>query len=302
MPKRVGPPRPLKYLILMPISGLLSLFVFYYLFIRIFPTQFPVFTSFSGIPVPSTIVTIIYVDLFFVFLLLPYAMYARKYSNFMLELKRQARSFLEIYPSVASSLPSVSSAILASVELVEPPLRDYLAAFGYLYKMTGDLEGSFEKVFASSPRDVRLLLTSILTTAKSGGRAGDILNVTSKYAAELQRMEFYLRNRLQSYSSVIILGIAVYGFAVGMTIVMLEVLKKSPSFGLTGVATYAINIPGILGIFFYSLLIVSATSAYVIAKVISDFAPRTSEYFIYLILIGTVSMIIALSLASHIVI
>jgi len=66
--------------------------------------------------------------------------------------------------------------------------------------------------------------------------------------------------------------------------------------------TTSINIPGILGIFFYSLLIVSATSGYIIAKVISDFAPRTSEYFIYLILIGTFSMTIALSLASRVVI
>lgn len=285
----------------MPITGLLSLLIFYYLFKMAFPTQFPEFTSFSGIPVPSNLITIVYIDVFFIFLLLPYALYSRKYSNYMLELKRQARSFLEIYPSIASSLPSVSQAILASVELVEPPLRDYLAAFGSLYKMTGDLEGSFMKIFSSSPRDVRLLLTSILTTAKSGGRASDILNITSRYAAELQRMEFYLRNRLQSYSSVIFLGIAVYGFSVGMTIVMLEVLKRNATFGLSGVATQAINIAGILGIFFYSLLIVSAASSYIIAKVISDFAPRSSEYFIYLISIGTMTMAIALSLAIHII-
>ncbi len=286
----------------MPVSGILSLVLFYYIFIKIFPTQFPVFTSFSGIPVPSTTITIFYIDLFFTFFLLPFAIYSRKYSNYMLDLKRQARSFLEIYPSVASSLPSVSQAIMASVELVESPLKDYLAAFGSLYKMTGDLEGSFMKVFSSAPRDVRLLLTSILTTAKSGGRASDILNITSEYAAELQRMEYYLRNRLQSYSSVIILGIAVYGFAVGMTIVMLETLKRNATFSLTGLAASTINIPGILGIFFYSLLIVSATSAYIIAKVISDFAPRTSEYFIYLMLIGTTTMVVALSLASHVII
>jgi Bacterial type II secretion system protein F domain. len=299
--RRIGPPRPLKYVAFVPVSGISSLLIFYYIFKKLFPTQFPVFTSFSNIPVPSNIITIIYVDLFLVFLMLPYAIYSRKYSNYMLELKRQARSFLEIYPSVAASLPSVSQAILASVDLVDPPLKDYLSAFAYLYKMTGDLEGSFLKTFSSSPRDVRLLLTSILTTARSGGRASDILNVTSRYAAELQRMEFYLKNRLQSYSSVIILGIAVYGFAVGMTIVMLEVLKKNATFGLTGVMTTSINIPGILGIFFYSLLIVSATSGYIIAKVISDFAPRTSEYFIYLILTGTFTMTIALSLASRVV-
>ncbi|PMP88278.1 MAG: hypothetical protein C0172_02970 [Caldisphaera sp.] len=301
MTKRVGPPRPTRYISFTPISGLISLLLFYFLFIKLFPTQFPKFIIFSGIPVPANNITIIFIDLFLIFLLLPLAFYSKKYTVFMQKLKEQTRGFLQVYPSVATSLPSVSQAIIASIDLVEEPLKDYLAAFGYLYKMTGDLEGSFLKIFSNAPRDVRLLLISILTTAKSGGRSSDVLNVTSKYASELQRMESYLKNKLQSYSTVIMMGIAVYGFSVGMTTVMLEILRKSPSLGLTGISTYAINVEGVIGIFFYSLLIVSAASAYVIAKIISDYAPRTSEYFIYLISIGTISMMIAFSMARGLI-
>ena len=295
MARRIGPPRALKYVAISPASGIASLFIFYVLFSKMFPRQFPMFIEYSGLPVPGNFITIIYIDLFIVFLLAPISIYARKYIEYMQKLKEQARSFLQVYPSVAASMTSVSQAIIASLDLVEEPLKDYLEAFAYLYNMTGDLEGSFLKIFSKTPKSVRLLLTSILTTARSGGRSEDVLSVTSKYASELQRMDFYLRNRLQPYSTVIFLGAAVFGFSVGMTSVMLEILRRTPSFGLSKVTTYTINVHGIVGIFFYSLLILSASASYIIAKVIYDHALKASEYFIYLTLIGTLTMMIALA-------
>jgi Bacterial type II secretion system protein F domain. len=125
------------------------------------------------------------------------------------DLKYQSRIFLQVYPSIAASAQSTVEALSASASLVERPLRDLIRALASSYRLTGDLEGSFRRVFGDAPRDVRILLSAIPVAGRSGGRSKEVLEVISRYAAELDRMEFTLFNRLRSYAMVVYMGVAV---------------------------------------------------------------------------------------------
>ncbi|MGC9112277.1 type II secretion system F family protein [Acidilobus sp.] len=244
---------------------------------------------FDGIPVPLGVTSIIATDIIIFGPLLPAAIVLSRRQGVYKRLKLQSRVFLQVFPSIAASSESMAEALEAAASLSERPLRDYISAFSALYRATGDAEGSFRKVFSKVPREVRLLLSSIVVAERSGGRARDVLEVVSKYAAELDRMEFSLFNRLRSYSMIVYMGVAVYGAASGIGVSIARSLSQAPV-ALGASQLSATTLVAIEGFLYYALIVLSLASAYVMAKAIDDYPPKAVGNFMQLLAIGSATL------------
>ncbi|MGC9209749.1 MAG: type II secretion system F family protein [Acidilobus sp.] len=255
-----------------------------------FPSAFR-FITYGVVPVPYGPASILALQVIIVLAVTPALLAFRRRQESVRELKYQSRVFLQIYPSLAMSAQSVGEALDASVGLVDSPLRELIKAFSDSYRLTGDLEEAFRRSFSSAPRDVRLLLSSIVVAGKSGGRVKEVLEIISRYAAELDRMEFTLFNRLRSYAMVVYMGVAVYGVVAGIGISIAHSFSGIPFLGSSGLSP--VELKEILGFLYYALLVMSAASSYVMAKIIDDYAPKAFEYFTFLSSLGSVFLIIS---------
>jgi hypothetical protein len=248
------------------------------------------------LPVPYGAASILSLEAIIVLAVIPPAIAFRRGHEVITDLKYQSRIFLQVYPSIAASAQSTVEALSASASLVERPLRDLIRALANSYRLTGDLEGSFRRVFGDAPRDVRILLSAIPVAGRSGGRAKEVLEVISRYAAELDRMEFTLFNRLRSYAMVVYMGVAVYGVVAGVGV---SVASTFTGFALPGSQGLSpLTLVQMLGFMYYALLVLSAASAYVLAKIIDDYPPRSLEYFAFLSALGSTLMVISVA-AMH---
>ncbi|MFP3285930.1 MAG: type II secretion system F family protein [Acidilobus sp.] len=248
------------------------------------------------LPVPYGAASILSLEAIIVLAVIPPAIAFRRGHEMITDLKYQSRIFLQVYPSIAASAQSTVEALSASASLVERPLRDLIRALANSYRLTGDLEGSFRRVFGDAPRDVRILMSAIPVAGRSGGRAKEVLEVISRYAAELDRMEFTLFNRLRSYAMVVYMGVAVYGVVAGVGV---SVASTFTGFALPGSQGLSpLTLVQLLGFMYYALLVLSAASAYVLAKIIDDYAPRSLEYFAFLSALGSTLMVISV-VAMH---
>ncbi len=253
------------------------------------------FRAFDGIPVPMGIPSIIASDVIIFGPLLPAAFVLSRRQSINKRLKAQSRVFLQVFPSIAASSESMADALSAAAALSDRPLRDYIKAFSELYRVTGDAEGSFRRIFSRVPREVRLLLSSIVVAERSGGRARDVLEIVSRYAAELDRMEFSLYNRLRSYTMIIYLGVAVYGTASGIGLSIARSLSATPvTLGASQLSEATLL--AIIGFLYYALIVLSLASAYVMAKAIDDYPPKTVVNFLVLLAIGSATLIVSLIL------
>lgn len=248
------------------------------------------------LPVPYGVVSILSLEAIIVLAVIPPAIAFRRGHEVITDLKYQSRIFLQVYPSIAASAQSTVEALSASASLVERPLRDLIRALASSYKLTGDLEGSFRRVFGDAPRDVRILLSAIPVAGRSGGRAKEVLEVISRYAAELDRMEFTLFNRLRSYAMVVYMGVAVYGVVAGVGVSVASTFTGLALPGSQGLSS--LTLVQLLGFMYYALLVLSAASAYVLAKIIDDYPPRSLEYFTFLSALGSTLMVISVA-AMH---
>jgi len=248
------------------------------------------------LPVPYGVVSILSLEAIIVLAVIPPAIAFRRGHEVITDLKYQSRIFLQVYPSIAASAQSTVEALSASASLVERPLRDLIRALASSYKLTGDLEGSFRRVFGDAPRDVRILLSAIPVAGRSGGRAKEVLEVISRYAAELDRMEFTLFNRLRSYAMVVYMGVAVYGVVAGVGVSVASTFTGLALPGSQGLSS--LTLVQLLGFMYYALLVLSAASAYVLAKIIDDYPPRSLEYFAFLSALGSTLMVISVA-AMH---
>ncbi|MGC9071357.1 MAG: type II secretion system F family protein [Acidilobus sp.] len=257
-----------------------------------FPTAFK-FITYFGIPVPYGATSILSLQVILVLGMIPAILAFRRRHEVTRELKYQSRVFLQVYPSLAVSAQSVGEALQASVGLIESPLRDLIKAFSDSYRLSGDLEDAFRRSFGSAPRDVRILLSSIVVAGKSGGRVKEVLEIISRYAAELDRMEFTLFNRLRSYALVVYMGIAVYGVVGGVGISIAHTFTGLSFLGSSGLSPLELN--EILGFLYYALLVLSAASAYVMAKIVDDYAPKALEYFAFFSSLGGALLVISVA-------
>ncbi len=264
-----------------------------------FPSAFK-FTTYYMIPVPNGDISIFSIQVLLVLALTPPIFAFRRRHETTKALKYQSRVFLQVYPSLALSAQSVGEALQASVGLVEEPLRSLIKAFSDSYRLSGDLEEAFRRSFGSAPRDVRLLLSSIVVAGKSGGRVREVLEIISRYAAELDRMEFTLFNRLRSYAMVVYMGVAVYGVVAGVGVSIAHTFTGLPFLGTSSSGLSAVELEEILGFLYYALLVLAAASSYVMAKIIDDYAPKALEYFALLSTMGAVFLVISAALMHSI--
>ena len=264
-----------------------------------FPSAFK-FTTYYMIPVPNGYISIFSLQVLLVLAVTPAIIAFRKRHEASKALKYQARVFLQVYPSLAVSAQSVEEALQASVGLVEEPLRTLLKAFSDSYRLSGDLEEAFRRSFGSAPRDVRLLLSSIVVAGKSGGRVREVLEIISRYAAELDRMEFTLFNRLRSYAMVVYMGVAVYGVVAGVGVSIAHTFTGISFLGGSSSGLSSAELTEILGFLYYALLVLAAASSYVMAKIIDDYAPKAVEYFVFLSTMGSTLLVISAALMHSI--
>ncbi len=251
------------------------------------------FRPIYGIVVPLGVKSMAAMDVLVLGSLTPVAIYLNRMQSFNKEIVRQSRTFLQVFPSIAASSQSLGDALDAAASLMSDPLKSYLISFSTLYKSTGDAVGSFNKVFYNAPREARLLMSSIVVAERSGGRARDVLEIVSRYATELERMEFALFNRLRSYSMIIYLGIAVYGIASGIGVSIARSLIGS-MFIPGGSSLTAAQLEGMVGLLYYALMVLAAAGAYIMARIIDDQPSKTVQHFIVLQLLGSVSLSLSL--------
>ncbi len=229
--------------------------------------------------------------------LMPLAIRYRGRVSYVRQLREQVIELLQIYPNIFSSAKSIDEALEVSISLMESPLRDLLERLRLVYRSTGDLEGAFKKVFSEVPRDVRLLLLSIIVVGRSGGRARELLELASKYAIDLDRMDYTIANRLRTYGMITFIAIAVFGIATAISLDLVGALAGAPTIQAAGIGTAPaahISVTALLGMMYYTLLMLSTASAYVLAKSIDGYAPRSIEYFVELSALGTLTMLLGL--------
>ena len=256
------------------------------------------FVPYGGVPVPYGVGSIVSFEVVLALAVAPLAYNYHRGVSQVRRLRAQVRDFLQVAPDIMASSQSLAEALKASAQLANQPLRGLLRSLEMTYSMTGNADEAFRRVLGRSPRDVRLLLSSILVAAKSGGRAREALSVTANYAMVLSRIEHIVENRLKAYSIVVFMAVALYGVASGVGISLVRLLSGlSPS--LSQVAPLAATIGphglyAILGVLFYAMLVISLAASYVLAKAVDDYAPRMAEYFVELTLVGTLAMVLSL--------
>ena len=254
------------------------------------------FASYSGVPVPYGVDSIMSFEVVLALAVAPLAYSYHRGISQVRRLRAQVRDFLQVAPDIVASSQSLVEALRASAQLVGQPLRGLLRSLEVAYSMSGNADEAFRRVLSRAPRDVRLLLSSILVASKSGGRAREALSVTANYAMVLARMEHIIENRLKAYSLVVFMAVALYGVASGVGISLVRLLSGlSSPFSQTATVTVSVHaLYAILGVLFYAMLIISLAASYVLAKAIDDYTPRMAEYFVELTLVGTTTMVLSL--------
>ncbi len=204
---------------------------------------------------------------------IPVYVYIRRIVKIEKALDEQVAELLTIFSGLVDSTGSISEALLRASKIVGEPLGSMLTKLALNYRLTGDLEASFNMVFSNVPRRVRLLAHSIVVASRAGGRLGDVLARVAAYARESSRLSKVIKSRLAEYGFTVALASIVYSVAAGI-ILGLVGGRGGELPGLSAV----INVDLLAGLYFYSLLVIVFASSIVIARIIHGYTLLASRY------------------------
>jgi hypothetical protein len=234
----------------------------------------------AGLPIVYDEETLFFLAGFVTLSSLPIYLYARKVYSWTQKLREQTRDFLLAFSGLALGTESIYEALVVASRMVGSPLGHLIEYMARLYKVTGDIEKAFNETFRGVPRDVRLLLSTIVLTAKGGGRVEEVIAQAANYANELRRFSILVESRLAQYTAIVALSSITFSFAATV------ILKLIESFAAAELpfAEIAIPSPEILrASFYYAMLLLTIFSSIVVGKVIRGYLPLAAKYIVILV-------------------
>lgn len=214
--------------------------------------------------------------------------YARRLVRMLDMLEEELTEFLAVYSSVAASSTSSYDALKRSSELIKEPLSSRLLHMAELYRATGSIDEAYGVVARVLPRRARLLARAAVVLARSGGQPARVLSSVAAYAREMRRLTSLIQGRLAEYKMVVALAALTYAVAAGVVIALIAAMR---GLQVPGGGTVAIDTGLLLGLYYYSLLAITAASSIVIARVINGYTLLAPKYMALLLLASTAAML-----------
>ncbi len=238
------------------------------------------FEVFVFVPVPADRGTIILLSGAVAAALAPLHLYLRRLVRLREELDEQVAEFLNVYAGVAASAGNSFEALRVSAEMMPPPLSRVLERAARLYLLTGSLPEAFNAAARSLPRRARLFARAAVLTARTGGDPARVVGNVAAYARESRRLSLAVRSRLSEYKLVVALASLTYAIAAGVVQGLVEVMS---SLRLPSGPVVAVEPGVLLGLHYYSLLVIVAASAAVLSRVIEGTLLLAPKYFTLLL-------------------
>ena len=251
----------------------------------------PRFELLYGIPVLVDKGTMTRVMFAAILSLLPLSLYAGRRFREIREYEEQLVSLLLTLPGMLAAAASTADALARAARVLRPPFSRVVEKAARLYRVTGDLEGALQQSLAddSVPGGVRVAASSIAVAAKAGGRVHEVFSRLASYLEASRRLVRIAEARLSEYKMIAVLAVLAYAATAGSTVAL---VSKASNVNLPGM-TVRIDLGLLTGLFFYSLITVTAGSAMVIARVIYGYTPLAAKYMLLLLPAGYAAFIMA---------
>ena len=181
-------------------------------------------------------------------------------------LKQQVTDFITVFSSYVRSGATIAQALEFSAEFVGEPMQSYVIRFSRFLQLGLNPFEVFEKVFGSTPREVKTVLSCIPVAIESGGRVADVLTQAERFSFQLSRLEELRRARLEGYKAILFLAIVAYTFSAIVTAVLTSFIAKMAV--VTPFAKTVVDIRYVLSLYYISSLIISAISSIAISRIV----------------------------------
>ncbi len=241
------------------------------------------------VPVPMDEGTIVLMSLILTVFSAPLYLYARKSYAWMRSLQSQIREFFTVFSSIAESTESTVEALRYAAKLVDPPLSVLVEKFANMYSVEGSIDDAYRKVFRETPREIRLLMASIVAASRSGGARARILAEASRYAHQLYRFRVAVETRLAEYVAIVLLASITFAVAAAVVTGLVETMAAS---ALPRIGGAAIDTKMMRGLFYYSAIMLAAASSVVLGKVVRGYTLLATKYFTLLIPLVTAILLL----------
>ena len=209
-------------------------------------------------------------------------------------IRRQLSDTVAILSSYARTGIPIAVALERASEAVEMPMKVYLYRYAKLLQLGYDPFEVFDEVFASAPREVRVILSALPVAAVSGGRVADVLTQAEKFSFQLTRLEDLRRARLESYKGILLLAVMAY-IATAMVInILISYLAKLGAG--TPILKGAIDLAYSYSLYYISAIIISAVSSVAISRVIYGETVYAFKYSSALIALTSLAFAVALAI------
>ncbi len=248
----------------------------------------PRVTAVAGLPVVYDRETLAFTAALIVAAALPVYVYARRAYSWAQSLREQTRDFLLIFSGLVEGTESVYEALMIGSRMVGRPLSVMVEYMARLYKLTGSIERAFEEAFKGAPRDVRLLLSTIVLAARGGGRMEEVISQAASFANELRRFGILVESRLAEYTAIVALSSITFSFAAAVIVKLLQALGAAT---LPFMRAAMPPIEVLQALFYYTMLIITLFSSIVVGKVIRGYAPLAAKYVAILVPVNTVVLL-----------
>ncbi len=244
----------------------------------------PMVKTLYGVPLLVDRKSMIFIAALLSLPMIPVYLYARRVYSWIQKLRDQTRDFLLAFAGLVETAESYYEALLLAARMVGKPMSTLVEYMARLYRVTGNLEYAFQQAFKHVPRDVRLLLSTITLAAKSGAYVEEVVSQAADYANEFRRFNILIESRLAEYTAIAALSSVTFSFASAVIIKLLNVFTASrPGF----IAGALPPLPLIEAAFFYSMLILTVFSSFVVGKVIRGYSLLASKYLVLLVPLNT---------------
>jgi hypothetical protein len=208
-------------------------------------------------------------------------------------IRRQLSDTIAILSSYARTGIPIAVALERASEAVEMPMKMYLYRYAKLLQLGYDPFEGFDEVFASAPREVRVVLSALPVAAVSGGRVADVLTQAEKFSFQLTRLEDLRRARLESYKGILLLAVIAYIATAIVINILISYLAKLGAG--TPILKGAIDLAYSYSLYYISAVIVSVVSSVAISRVIYGETVYAFKYSSALIALTSLAFAVALA-------
>lgn len=244
---------------------------------------------FRYIPVITDPGTIVEISGAITMMALPVYLYARRRAALVEALEQQVAELLALYASLLASTGSAADALLAASKILSPPMSQLVEKMARIYRSTGDLDLAFREAFKEAPRKIRIYAYNIVAATRSRGMMHRVLGVAASHAQSTRRLLSLVKARLSEYGFIGALASITYAFSAGIVVGLVKKLSvmSLPGFGR------AIDPGLLLGLYYYSLLVIILAAAFIVARIVQGYSLLAAKYIVMLTLLDTFIMLLS---------